>query len=57
MGTGIHLAVDALAGISESTVLLHLGVTLIAQRLVLQLRARDMDGLQQMSPGRAAGQR
>jgi hypothetical protein len=57
VGTAIHLAVDALAGISESTVLLYLGVTLIAQRLVLQLRARDMGSLQQMSPGRASGDR
>lgn len=41
VGIAIHALVDALAGISDSTLLLYLGVTLAAQQLVLQARARD----------------
>jgi hypothetical protein len=41
VGIGIHALVGALAGISDSTLLLYLGVTLAAQQLVLQARAGD----------------
>ena len=38
-GAAIHAVVDLLAGISDSTLLLYFGITLLAQRLVLQARA------------------
>jgi hypothetical protein len=50
-GAAVHYGVDAVAGISESTVLIYLGVTLIAQRLVLQMRARDPAQLPQTASG------
>jgi hypothetical protein len=51
IGFGIHALVEALAGISDSTLLLFLGVTLAAQQLVLQARASDPHRL----PERAIG--
>ena len=43
IGFGIHALVEALAGISDSTHLLFLGVTLAAQQLVLQVRVRSSE--------------
>jgi hypothetical protein len=43
IGFGIHALVEALAGISDSTLLLFLGVTLAAQQLVLQVRVRSSE--------------
>jgi hypothetical protein len=43
VGFGSHALVDAIAGISDSTLLLYLGVTLAAQQLVLQARARSSE--------------
>ena len=43
VGFGSHALVDAIAGISDSTLLLYLGVTLAAQQLVLQARVRSSE--------------
>jgi len=50
-GVGIHALVGALADISDSTLLLYMGVTLGAQQLVMQARARPPERL----PERGAG--
>lgn len=54
VGLGVHLGVDAVARISDSSALLYLGVTLAAQRLVLQARAGDPGRLADHPPGRAS---
>ena len=40
VGAGVHALVGALANISDSTLLIYLGVTLAAQQLVLQARVQ-----------------
>lgn len=55
VGFGIHALVDAIAGISESTLLLYLGVTLAAQQLVLQARVTDPSRLPDRPMLRAPG--
>lgn len=45
VGLGIHVAVDTVAGINGSSVLLYLGVTMAAQRLALQTRVSDLASL------------
>ncbi len=44
VGVGIHALVGALADISDSTLLLYMGITLGAQQLVVQARARAEPG-------------
>jgi len=50
LGVVIHAAVDGLAGISDSTLLLYLGVSYGVQQLVLQARAQQPAGLPQRPP-------
>ncbi len=54
VGLGIHLGVDAVAHISDSTALLYLAVTMTAQRFVLQARASDPSRLPDHPPGQAS---
>ncbi|MHB1500186.1 MAG: hypothetical protein ACYCYK_03300 [Candidatus Dormibacteria bacterium] len=42
VAVGLHLAVDALNGVGEATLLLYLGLTLGTQQVVVQWRARRM---------------
>jgi hypothetical protein len=56
VGIGIHALVGALAGISDNTLLLYLGVTLAAQQLVLQARVGDPYRLPERPMSRAPGQ-
>jgi hypothetical protein len=51
VGLGVHEAVDVLAHIPESSTLLYVGVTFLAQMAVLQLRINRME---QQPPGPAA---
>lgn len=57
VGLGIHLAVDAVAHIPGSSTLLYLGVTFLAQQLVLQLRINRMEqqGFSPAAPGPQGG--
>ena len=54
VGVAIHALVGALADISDSTLLLYMGITLGAQQLVVQARARQPESLPQRG---AAGAR
>jgi hypothetical protein len=54
VGLRVHLGVDAVARISDSTTLLYLGVTIAAQRFVLEKRASDPSPLADHPPGRAS---
>ena len=56
VGVAIHALVGALANISDSTLLLYMGITLGAQQLVVQARARQPERLPQRGAAGASWQ-
>jgi hypothetical protein len=56
VGVAIHALVGALADISDSTLLLYMGITLGAQQLIVQARARQPERLPQRGAAGATWQ-